>query len=114
MLFWRNPFKALDDTPDSPRLGVKLLLIGIALAIVRLSWPHLFPHSFNNASLCYFRHEPYFKKSSEYLSLSDFGYDFWFVVFFLGLLGTFIFFRRGVWWWQDREDERSITRLNLK
>jgi len=110
----RNPFAVLDDdTPDDPRLGKRLILAAIALGAIRWCWPHLEPHSFGRISAWYVRIEPYFKRGSEFAP-SDFGFDAWFAIFLVAFIGTFIFFRRGVWWWQDREDEKSITRLNLK
>ena len=113
MWYRRNPFADLDDTPDDPRLGKKLILSAVGLAVVRWSWSHFARQSFDRVSLAYVRYEPYFHRGNHFTA-SDFAFDTWFVVFMLGFIGTFIFFRRGVWWWQDREDEKSITRLNLK
>jgi hypothetical protein len=112
---WRNPLSDLDDLPDKPGLGVNLLILSLTLGLIRFGWPRLARESFQKASALFFRCELYLHFYRRHLpSLDDLG-DYFVVATFICLLcGTFIFFRRGVWHWQERVDEKSITRLDLK
>ena len=110
-MWWpsRSPVQSLDDLPDQPRLGVNLLVAGLAIFALRYGWPRSALGSFQRASAFVFRHDPSSYPSPDDLS----GY--------LGIAGAaclisgvFIFFRRGVWWWSERRDERDIIRLKLK
>ncbi len=112
-MWWgrRNPLGELDDLPDMPRLGVILIIAGVTLEGVRYGWPRVAPASFQWASVVFFHFSRYFLRYASQQSLSDL-----LLVFEVGfvLVGTFIFFRRGVWWWQDRRDGKSTTRLRFK
>ncbi len=107
----RNPLRDLDDLPDKPRLGVILIIAGVVLEGVRYGWPRVVPGSFQWASVIFSHFFRYFRRYASQQDLSIF-----LLVFGLGFIvaGTFNFFRRGVWWWQDRRDEESTTRLRFK
>jgi hypothetical protein len=110
-----NILKRIDDLPDKPRFGVNLMAAGLAVGALRLGWPHVAPGSYQRASALFARIEPYLPHRSQYPpALDDLGGYLTMAVLVLLFCGVFIFFRRGVWWWQERADEKSITRLDLK
>ena len=93
----------LDDLPDAPRLGVNLIIGGLAILAFRYAWPRMTLASFQQASIFVFRHLPSRQPRPDGLS----GY---FVLAGSMCLigGVFIFFRRGVWWWNQRRNEREV------
>ncbi len=110
-MWWpsRSLFKALDDLPDTPRLGVNLIIGGLAIFAFRYAWPRVALASFQQASAFVFRHSPQLQPAPGDLSV------YLVIVASMCLIcGAFIFFRRGVWWWAERRDERDIIRLKLK
>jgi hypothetical protein len=115
-MFYRNPLSGLDDLPDLPKLGLKLLGAGLACLAVRIGWPHLAGDSHHAVSAAFMRFENslVFWGSKPGGEIRDFDAMLARVAEILIVSGTFIFFRRGVWWWQERKDERSVTRLILK
>jgi len=86
--------------------------LGLLLGAIRYAWPRASPASFYDASKFVASYEPYFSRHP--MGLDGLGIYLWFVSGFCFFCGVFIFFRRGVWWWQDREDERTITQLRLQ
>ena len=110
-MWWpsRSPIGALDDLPDTPRLGVNLIIAGLAILAFRYAWPRVALASFQQASAFVFRHDP-----SSYPSLDDLSGYLVIASATCLISGVFIFFRRGVWWWSERRDERDIIRLKLK
>jgi len=106
-----NPLKALDELPDKPRLGVNLISAGMALVGVRYFWMRVAPASFQKASAIFFQFPQHLSRHSSQEDLS-----IYLLIFGFGSIvaGTFIFFRRGVWWWQEKRDEESITHLRFK
>jgi hypothetical protein len=115
-VYSRNPFADLDDLPDRPKLGLKLIGWGLACVAVRFAWPHLAGDSYHAVSASFMRVEQSigFWHSKSAAEIGDFGATLSFAAEMLLVCGTFIFFRRAVWWRQEREDEKSITKLNLK
>jgi hypothetical protein len=110
MWWWgHSPLEDLDDLPDTPRLGVKLIIAGLAILAFRYAWPRVALASFQQASAFVFRHSPRFEPSPDDLS----------AYLVIGACmcmtcGAFIFFRRGVWWWAERREEREMIRLKFK
>jgi len=106
-----NPLRALDELPDKPRLGVNLIIAGVALLAVRSFWMRVAPVSFQKASAIFFHFSQYLSRHSSQEDLS-----IYLLIFGLGSIvaGTFIFFRRGVWWWQDKRDQEDIIHLRFK
>jgi len=106
-----NPLKALDELPDKPRLGVNPIVAGIALVVIRYCWLRVSPASFQKAIVILSHFFNYFQRNAAPLDLS-------FLLLYFGtsliVAGTFIFFRRGVWWWQDKRDEETVTHLRFK
>lgn len=85
------------------------------LGLVRFGWPRLGSSSFQWASGLFFDFERkfhFFRRQAP--ALDDLGDYLVATTILCFVAGTFIFFRRGVWKWQDQEDERSITKLDLK
>jgi hypothetical protein len=37
--WWRSRFETLDGLPDKPRVGVNLMIAGLAVVAVRYVWP---------------------------------------------------------------------------
>jgi hypothetical protein len=110
MWLWaHNPLKDLDDLPDTPRLGVNLIIAGLAILAFRYAWPRVALASFQQASAFVFRHSPQLQPSPNDLSVY-----LGFAACMCMICGAFIFFRRGVWWWEERREERDIIRLKLK
>jgi hypothetical protein len=110
-MWWpsRSLFKALDDLPDTPRLGVNLIIGGLAILAFRYAWPRVALASFQQASAFVFRHSPQLQPAPDDLSV------YLVIVASMCLIcGAFIFFRSGVWWWAERRDEWDIIRLKLK
>jgi hypothetical protein len=52
------PFKDFDDIPDTSRLGVNLIIGGLAILAIRYAWPRVALASFQQASAFVFRHSP--------------------------------------------------------
>jgi hypothetical protein len=111
-----NIFGDLSDLPDKPRLGLRLIAGGLALGLVRLSWPHVAPSSYRGASELFAHTEPYLPRARVHSpSIDDFGIFLVAVVAMLVLYGAFIFFRRGFWWVAEhRSDDKSVTEIGLK
>jgi hypothetical protein len=110
MWWWgHNPLKDLDDLPDTARLGVNLITTGLAILAFRYAWPRVALATFQQASAFVFRHSPQLQPSPDDLSV-------YLVIAacMCMICGAFIFFRRGVWCWAERRDERDIIRLKLK
>jgi hypothetical protein len=111
MMWWwgRSPLKDLDDLPDTPRLGVNLIIGGLAILAFRYAWPRVALASFQQASAFVFRHSPQLQPAPDDLSV------YLVIVASMCLVcGAFIFFRRGVWWWSEWRNERDIIRLKLR
>ncbi|MGA8367858.1 MAG: hypothetical protein ACLQMT_11035 [Candidatus Acidiferrales bacterium] len=96
----------LDDVPDKTRLGVNLVIVGSILIAAWYYWPRVAPASFEKASAVFAAVGGWSPTS-----LAD-------TIVWAGAISTvyglFIFFRRGVWWWQERQNERNITQLKFK
>jgi hypothetical protein len=110
----RNIFRDLNDLPDKPRLGVNLIIVGLAIGAIRLVWPFVAPSSFQSIGMAFFHWESHLPYPHYPQSPADFGI----YVVSIGLIcfvsGSFIFFRRGFWWVAEHRDEKNITRLDLK
>jgi hypothetical protein len=110
-MFWwgESLLGQLDDLPDAPRLGVNLIIGGLAILAFRYASPRVALASFQQASMFVFRHLPFRQPSpddhSGYLALAG-------SMCLIG--GVVIFLRRGVWWWNERRDESEIIQLRLK
>jgi hypothetical protein len=113
-----NPFRDLNNLPDKPRLGVKLMLAGAGFSAVRYAWPSVAPSSFRSASAVYLRWKPYIPHRGSYppnqWTLGDFGDLLVVLAILLFLCGAFIFLRRGFWWVAENREEKSITQIDLK
>jgi hypothetical protein len=110
MFWWGESLVGrLDDLPDTPRLGVNLIIGGFAILAFRYAWPRVALASFQQASLFVFRHFP-----SRQPAPDDLGEYLVIAGSMCLICGVFIFFRRGVWWWDEWRNERDIIRLKLK
>ena len=111
----RNPFTTFTDLPDKPRFGVKLMLAGIGVGILRWSWPRVAPPSFQQISAAFMRWEPYLPHHGRLpgipWKMSDFGDLLMVTAFLVFLCGAFIFLRRGFWWVAENRPEKEITEL---
>lgn len=115
MHFGRNPFEQLNDLPDQPRLGVKLMIFGAALTTIRIGWPRVASASFQKASEIFFaldRHIPY--RYSKQPSVEDFGMWLAIAAVFCIVAGAFIFLRRGFWWVAENRHEEGVTEIKFK
>jgi hypothetical protein len=112
MWYGRNPFAELDDLPDTPRLGLKLVVAGLCAIGVDYFWPRFWPGSFRAISLFFYNYIAWIlERHGDRPSLA-------FILGFAGgvsvLCGVFIFFRRGVWWLQERREENETVGLKLR
>jgi hypothetical protein len=64
----RLPFKDLDDIPDTPRLGVNLIIGGLAILAFRYAWPRIALASFQQASAFVFHHSSFRQPAPDDLS----------------------------------------------
>ena len=107
-----SPWQNLNDLPDEPRLGARLIATGAFVEMIRWSWPHVFPASYHRANASFIAHTGWLlTKNRSPLSLGE--------ALLIGgamaiVCGAFIFFRKGWWWWAEHRDERDITRIDLK
>jgi len=110
-----NVFRDLNDLPDEPRLGARLIVIGLGLLAIRFGWPRLEPGSYQKASEIFFRYFDLFRLNPRLAhSPGDFG---WLLVSGSVLCivsGAFIFFRRGFWWVAEHRKDEDVVRLDLK
>jgi hypothetical protein len=78
MSYGGNPFRDLDEIPDNARLGIKLMLDGIGLGVVRWLWPRIALSSYQRVSAAFMRVEPYLPRRSygeHHWALGDFGFS---------------------------------------
>jgi hypothetical protein len=110
-MWWptRSLLESLDDLPDEPQLGVKLMIAGLAIFAVSYAWARLGFASFQRASTFITLHSP-----SQYPSPDDLNGYLIFAGATCFLSGAFIFLGRGVWWWSEWRNERDIVRLKLR
>jgi hypothetical protein len=91
------------------RLAVNLIIGRFAILAFRYAWPRVALASFQQASAFVFCHFPSRQPTpddlSRYLVLAGST---------CLVCGVFIFFRRGVWWWDERRNERDLIRLKFK
>ena len=114
MWFGWNIFRDLDDLPDKPRLGTRLMLIGAFFFVLRLTWPRVAPSSFQRVSETFLRHLDFFRTRYGPHSLEDFGVLLYIAATMCFLYGAFIFLRRGFWWVAEHRPEPETTELKLK
>jgi hypothetical protein len=105
----RNVFRDLADLPDKARLGVNLIVGGLAVLAVRYLWPHVGPASFQRASTIFYHYSP-----DRHPSLEDLGIYLVAAAVVCLVSGAFIFLRRAFWWVAEHRDEESITELRFK
>jgi hypothetical protein len=112
-----NPFRSLNELPDSARLGVYLMFGGVILGTFRYAWQFSSSSSYKSVSAAFMRLEPYLPGRHSYMqkdSLDDFGQFLLVIAFLLCFCGAFIFLRRGFWWVAEHRKERGITEIDLK
>lgn len=115
MYYGQNPFKALNDLPDSASVGLNLMFGGLVLIGFRFGWERFAPASFHSASKIFLRWEPYLPHHSlSHLSAEDFGILLMCIAGMLFISGAFIFFRRGFWWVAEHRSEPEVTELKFK
>ena len=112
MWIGRNPLRDLNDLPDEPRLGARLIAIGAFVEIVRWSWPHLSFASYHKADTGFVAYTGWLlTRNHSPLSLGE-------ALLIGGAMaiacGAFIFFRKGWWWWAEHRGEKDITQIDLK
>ena len=92
MMYWRrNPFRALDDLPDRPKLGVRLLAAACACAFLRIAWPSAASTSYQHASAAFMKIEPYLPVlGNSKPTLGDLGGLLTFAGVLLMILGLFL------------------------
>jgi hypothetical protein len=94
----------IDDLPDKPRLGLSLMATGLFIEGVWFAWRRLSPLSFATAS-------EFFSRLDDAIPLST-------AIFMVGLatfaIGLFVFFRRLVWWLQEKRAPIILNKLDLK
>jgi hypothetical protein len=114
MLNWHaeSLLESLDDLPDSARSGARLMCVGLLIAVLRFVWPVVAPDSFHKASAAVFRYVATYAALPPSPGIVGFYLDCLAAIFLV--CGAFVFFRKGVFWLDERENERAITRLNLK
>jgi hypothetical protein len=105
-------FESLDNLPDSARSGARLIGVGVLFGLARFAWPLLAPKSFGKASAAVYHYLAAHSNLPPSPDVFSFYLDLLTAIFLV--CGAFIFFRKGVFWLDERESERAITRLNLK
>jgi hypothetical protein len=105
----RHVFEDLDELPDDPRLGLRLLGIGVLVVALRYGWQHIAPSSFQVASAGIRHYSP-----NRYASTNGLGELLFGIAAMCFVSGGYIFFRKGFWWYAERRSERSITELKFK
>jgi hypothetical protein len=104
--------ESLDDLPDSARSGAWLMAVGVLLGLARFVWPVIAPESFHRASAAVFRYVSTYASQPPSPGVFSFYLDCAAAIFFV--CGAFIFFRKGVFWLDERKNATAITRLNLR
>jgi hypothetical protein len=87
------------------------MVAGAGFGALRFAWPRFAPGSFQRASAVYFHYVGRWRRSP---TPDELGWDLLFLSLLFVVLSVFIFFRRAVWWWDERQNERSITHLHFK
>lgn len=109
---WVGGLRHIDDLPDSARVGIRLMVGGVALALLPFLWMRMGPGTYLKAAVIAASfHSESFKIP---FGLNPLNYDFLFLAAICFLCGAFIFFRKLVWILGERRDEKVITRLDLK
>ena len=107
-----NIFRDLNDLPDEPRLGLRLIALGIVLEIIGGTWLRAFPGSYKKANTSFVAYTGWITaRRRSPLSIHE-------ALLIAGLMaivcGAFIFCRKGWWWWAEHRDVRDITQIDLK
>jgi len=113
--WWRSPLETLDNLPDKRRVGVNLMIAGLAILAVRYVWPLVGFASFQRASAFIYHADAVLHRYSLARSAGPEDLSGYLAVAALLCLicGAFIFLRRGFWWWAERRNEKEITQLKL-
>jgi len=112
--FNRNVFAQLNDLPDKPALGLRLMAVGSLFAVLRYAWPRLGATSYSRVSEFFLRHLDFFRHRYAPPSVADFGILLWIIAVMCFVSGAFIFLRRGFWWVAEHRPEKETTELKFK
>jgi hypothetical protein len=112
----RNILGDLDNLPDKPRVGINLIVGGLAILAVRYVWPLVGLASFQRAGAVVYHayavmHRYLLARRASPEDLNDYLVG---AALLCLIFGAFIFFLRGFWWWSERRNEKEIIQLKLK